>query len=433
MGITIHYRGTMDKVEQIESMEDRVLDLVFSLGGRATIWRSFADHDASRVVRGLMIEMEPEQDTFSLLISPEGHLTPLFQIEEAEKTPFVEPPDCFVKTQYGSLQGHIAIVHILDALRKNYFSNLHVSDEGEYFENRSVRKLNDNMRLLREAIGSMAEGLRNYGLSDEAAEDPDILATRIERIATLVHQKMNVDRVDRSASAEHAGDPTDDDPWNEPTLEEEVEVMDQLRRKNDARSERMARRIAEATAAGMSIDDAFEQAMQEEGLSVPRRETDYQDETVNESVESAEPWTESLPPHPFDEASEAQRNNQHPAVDQAQAFLLCVLDLPHGQAKQSSFYSILGRASVDIVGGLVQATSDGLGGDPSGSPDRALAITQLKRAITGHAYARGAVFGLRSEEAISDQQSTQFHEDLESLLNTLHDLMERAWQNPNAS
>ena len=66
MGITIHYRGTMDYIGQIESLEDRVLDFVYSMGGRATIWRSFDDHDSSRVVRGLMIELEPGHDTFSL-------------------------------------------------------------------------------------------------------------------------------------------------------------------------------------------------------------------------------------------------------------------------------------------------------------------------------------------------------------------------------
>ena len=81
MGITIHYRGTMDDVGQVESLEDRVLDFVYSMGGRATIWRSFDDHDSSRVVRGLMIELEPGHDTL--------------------------PPYCFVKTQFGSLQGHM--------------------------------------------------------------------------------------------------------------------------------------------------------------------------------------------------------------------------------------------------------------------------------------------------------------------------------------
>ena len=93
----------MDDVGDVEEMEDRVLDrvldLVFALGGRATIWRSYADHDPSRVVRGLMIEMAPGQDTFSLLVSPEGHLTPVFQIEEAEEGAFAEPPHLFVKSK----------------------------------------------------------------------------------------------------------------------------------------------------------------------------------------------------------------------------------------------------------------------------------------------------------------------------------------------
>lgn len=116
MGVPIHYRGKMDDLSQVETLEDRLLDLVFSLGGRATIWRSYADHDPARVMRGLMIEMAPGQETLSLLISPEGHLTPLFQIEDAEKAPFDGPPHCFIKTQFGSLQRHIAIVHLLDAI-----------------------------------------------------------------------------------------------------------------------------------------------------------------------------------------------------------------------------------------------------------------------------------------------------------------------------
>jgi hypothetical protein len=51
----------VDDIRQIVAWEDRILDLVFALGGRATIWRSFADHDSSRVVRGLIVNLEPGQ------------------------------------------------------------------------------------------------------------------------------------------------------------------------------------------------------------------------------------------------------------------------------------------------------------------------------------------------------------------------------------
>ena len=424
MGITIHYRGTMDDVGQVESMEDRVLDFVYSMGGRATIWRSFDDFDSSRAVRGLMIELEPGHDTFSLLISPEGDLTPLFQIEEAEKAPFNEPPYCFVKTQFGSLQGHIAIVYLLDAIRQQYCSNLKVTDEGEYYERCNVHQLAQKMHFHQAAISYLGEGLKEHGLSEEAAEDPNILATRIERIAALVHQKLLREQDNFSGIVES----TSDDNWSEPTLDDEVVVMDRLVRQSQLRCERMTRRIAECTAAGMSAKEAFELSMQEEGLPTPRPE---QNETSEmKPIEKAyghyaphETWMHSLPSHPFDTDSEQSDCSEHASIEQAQSLLMSTFELAKNDSEKSSFTNILTRACMDIMGGLVQATSLDLDDITS----RALAITQLKRALTGHAYARGAVFRLNAEEVITQEQSTDLHAQLEAILAKIHKLAEIAW------
>jgi hypothetical protein len=414
MGVTIHYRGTMDDQRQVETMEDRILDLVFSLGGRATIWRSFSERDSSRVVRGLIVNLEPGQDTLSLLVSPEGHLIPLFQIEDAEKAPFEEPPYCFIKSQFGSLQGHIAIIHLLDALRQQYFSNLEISDEGEYYESRDVRQLSHKISLLRSAIHAMSEGLKEHGLSAEAAEDPNILASRIERIAALVQEKMLAERNDQRGPANRV--PNEE--WGEPSLEDEVDAMDRLRRHSDLRSERMTRRIAEATASGLSVEAAFELAMEEEGLTVPTSTPDQRNNS-----EPCEPWLESLPSHSFNEASELSSRLDHPAVVQAQAFLMQVMNLEQDSSQTSSFSSTLMRSSLDIVGGLVQATSD----EVVDNVHRALTISQLKRALSGHAYARGAICGLRGENRITKDQSQQLHGQLQSLLEKIHALFEAAW------
>ena len=40
-----------------------MLDLVLDLGGKAQVWRSTADDDPSRVVRGLLVNLEPGQGT----------------------------------------------------------------------------------------------------------------------------------------------------------------------------------------------------------------------------------------------------------------------------------------------------------------------------------------------------------------------------------
>jgi hypothetical protein len=425
MGVTIHYRGTIDDITRVETMEDRLLDLVFALGGRATIWRSYADHDPSRIVRGLMIDIEPGQDTFSLLISPEGHLTPVFQIEDAEKAPFDEAPYCCVKTQFGMPLGHVAIIHVLDALKQKYFSNLSIMDEGGFYETRDFNELCKKMNFLGQAIKSLAEGLRKHGLSQEATEDPDILASRIERIAALVHRKL-IAESQRESGADLENPESRDDDWHEPSLEEEVESFDRLRRKSDLRNERMMRRIAEATAAGLSTEEAFELAMQEEGLSSPseeEREWSDNSELSPDGFTTEEPWSADVADSSFGDDSSAGKREQHPIVSHAQGFVEEVMKFAEQAITESSFLSILVRSSLDMMGGLVQATCD----DMDDCMDRALSISQLKRALNGHGFARGAVFGLRGEGVITKEQSDSLHVQLQTILSHIHSLAEKAW------
>ena len=63
MGITVHYRGSLTDLDCVEDFEDRVLDLALSLGGEARIWRSGADDEPGRLVRGVMLDLYPGQET----------------------------------------------------------------------------------------------------------------------------------------------------------------------------------------------------------------------------------------------------------------------------------------------------------------------------------------------------------------------------------
>lgn len=60
------------------------------------------------------------QETTSLLISPEGWLINLVEIEDAEQGRLAEPPWCFVKTQFGPVEGHVALVELLAALQREF-------------------------------------------------------------------------------------------------------------------------------------------------------------------------------------------------------------------------------------------------------------------------------------------------------------------------
>ena len=84
MGITVAYRGRIADLNRIEDFEDRLVDFALEIGGLARIWRSQADHNPDRMVRGVVLDLAPGHESTSLLLSPEGWLIGLTDIADAE-------------------------------------------------------------------------------------------------------------------------------------------------------------------------------------------------------------------------------------------------------------------------------------------------------------------------------------------------------------
>ena len=191
MGVTVFYRGGLADLTRIEDFEDRLIDFALEFGGLARIWRTWADDNPERVVRGVIVDLARGQEPTSLLLSPEGWLIGLTDIKDAEDGQLTEPPWCFVKTQFGSVEGHVALIEMLAALKREFLPDLEVSDDGGYWETRDLAELVRNHSMTQAAIDGLAEGLRRYGLSSEAAEDPAILLRDVERVAAHVHRNLH--------------------------------------------------------------------------------------------------------------------------------------------------------------------------------------------------------------------------------------------------
>lgn len=304
MGVTIHYRGRIADVQRVEDFEDRVIDLVLELGGNVRVWRSADEQDQARMVRGLMVDLAPGQETTSLLLSPEGWLVNLFEIEDAEKGRLRETPWCFIKTQFGSVDGHVALVELLTALKREFFPDLEVSDEGGYWERRDVEELRQKMAFVGRAIDTLAETISVDGLSREAAEDPQILATRIERLAHRVHATI-------SRPAEHAPVYFPEDETGALADPNENEARwDELFRSNRRKQERMTRTLEEQMARGADTDEAFEAAI-EEVVAPLDWFGDNSDKSVDhqyvarmeegDELEADDVWHSGLPDESFDD------------------------------------------------------------------------------------------------------------------------------------
>jgi hypothetical protein len=414
MGITIHYRGLLADLTRIEDFEDRLLDLALEFGGQAQIWRSFAKDDPQRVIRGVILNVAPGQETTSLLVSPEGWLIGLVDLEDAEAGRLTEPPWCFIKTQFGPIEGHVALVELFTALKREFLPDLEVSDEGGYWETRDFAALTRKHSFLQKTIEGLAEGLERHGLSREAAEDPEILLRRIERIAAQVHGIMR-------KPAEHppVEFPDDDTYGSVPDPEATEARWDELYKHNRRQQERMQRSLEERRSQGEDDDSAFENALNDLGLEIPGEEDEAEHEPWHEEAQEESAGLlddEALADDTeFEEGAEEDdpfraMSRRHPLLKASQD-LLHDLTKAFGEADQryQSALRTLYQGAGDMMGGLAQAMSEPV----EDLDDYGLRVVQLKRALRGAAFARGAFFPLRP--ALSTEQWQELRSRLRQL------------------
>lgn len=423
MGVTISYRGSLADIERIEDFEDRVLDLALEVGGQARVWRSVCDDDPRRVVRGIMLDLYPGQETTSLLISPEGWLINLSEIEDAENGRLGEPPWCFVKTQFGPVEGHAALVEMLAALKREFFPNLEVSDEGGYWDTRDPAALRKKMEFVQAASDGLADALRRHGLTSEAAEDPEILMTRITRVAQMVQRTMG--RAPEHPPVLWGDEDSDDDPeggFYRPGDGSEAQ-WDASFKEQRRKQERLHRAIEERRARGDETGDALLGAMRDEGMidlpgepSLSDALREMTEAMEEEEGEADEPWRESLPDALREADEEASDDwlgddERHPLLERVMDLNARLYDLAAAAEGQqnANFQSLLG-ATGEMLGGLAQA----LGG-PDFEPLSGLALVQLKRALRGAAFAIGMLFPLRADGLLGQAEFDELFAALESL------------------
>jgi hypothetical protein len=281
MGISIAYRVRLADLSRVEDFEDRLLDLALEMGGMARIWRSSDDANPERMVRGVILDLAPGQESTSMLLSPEGWLIGLVDIEDAERGQLTGPPWCFTKTQFGPLEGHVALAEMLSELRREFLPDLEVTDEGGYYETRDLWQLQQRFSLMREAISGLADGLRHHGLSSEAAEDPEIVLGRIERVAEQVHRVLR-------RPAEHPPVTFPEDGLVD--LETTEALWDEMFKHNRRQQERLQRALEERRGNGEDDDAAFLNAMDDLALDLPDEdgEEEQWDEEETESFADSE-------------------------------------------------------------------------------------------------------------------------------------------------
>ncbi len=197
MGVSIHYRGRLNDVGQLNRLCEELADIADVVGWESTRldddWEQPVDArlhgsptgariDGNLGLKGILIRPGEGAESPSFCFDQKGDLwSPVSRALVLEGT--LKPEDAWVsvKTQFASPEIHVWIIGLLKYLKKQYISNLEVFDEGKYWETGDIRILKKKMDFLNEKIEHISCGLSSSRFGDVAGLSAEEIAARIEQ------------------------------------------------------------------------------------------------------------------------------------------------------------------------------------------------------------------------------------------------------------
>lgn len=205
MGITIHYKGSINDLALIDQIQQEMVDICQSMNWEYHLWNEDQSkpYDAELIhtnsgakteghipLRGISIITDPENESLDLLFNPQGQLSSfMLEILKHNGTLSKDHNWIFVKTQFGSVDSHIAIVKVLQYLKQTYIPDLEVKDEGEYWETGDKEHLMGKRGFLLGKMAQFEKALSSIEFEGEPTTEE--LVEKIEEVLTKMQNKNN--------------------------------------------------------------------------------------------------------------------------------------------------------------------------------------------------------------------------------------------------
>ena len=204
MGVTLHYRGTLDDPGRLPALCDELADVARAMGWSAV--RIDDDYDApldarlnhdssgARIdgnvgLKGIVLTPDDGSESLWFCFDREGQLRSLLgQILILDGTLKPEKSWAFTKTQFSSPERHVWIVGLLRYVQKRYVSDLEVRDDGGYWDTGDLAELRRRMNLIHGMIADMTTALSAPRFAHLAGQSAEDVVAAIERLAQELHR-----------------------------------------------------------------------------------------------------------------------------------------------------------------------------------------------------------------------------------------------------
>jgi len=181
MGITLHYKGTLNNPIDKDNVIAVITDIAENAG-----WSIQKIDDEDKHLRGVILGVHEKCEPLPFLFDAYGQLRSVFWLIDIAK-----PTELWIfsKTQFAGVEAHIVSIKFLEFMKKNYISNLEVNDETEYWTHRDINILQQKFQQMNFIIDSVGAALNNLKF-DREKESIDELVNKIEKSFEDVHNKI---------------------------------------------------------------------------------------------------------------------------------------------------------------------------------------------------------------------------------------------------
>jgi hypothetical protein len=204
MGVTLHYRGTLDDLNRLPALCDELADVAQAMGWSAV--RIDDDYDApldARLIhdsggaridgnvglKGVVLTPDDGSESLWFCFDRAGQLRSLLgQVLILDGTLIPEESWAFTKTQFSSPERHVWIVGLLRYVQKHYVSNLEVRDEGGYWDTGDLAELRRRMDFINGMIADMTTALSSPRFAALAGQSAEDIVAAIEKLVQELHK-----------------------------------------------------------------------------------------------------------------------------------------------------------------------------------------------------------------------------------------------------
>lgn len=183
MGLSIHYKGRLKNVTELQSLIDEVKDVAITNQWDYFIFENeFKNNSFSNAIDlenlyGIMITA-PKSEPLSFSFLPNGRMCGVLNFNVIQMRKSIDESLAYqlaTKTQYAGIEIHKQIIHLLDYIAKKYLIDFECIDEGQYWETRDENLLKTTFEKYTHFIESFSSSIEMITKNQEEKTEDYIL------------------------------------------------------------------------------------------------------------------------------------------------------------------------------------------------------------------------------------------------------------------